>query len=136
MKVLGTSMMYSGRKVEGYASHLVWPRISTHRNVCVFATLTHISCVYSHNILGYTDYVTEVDPRHAAFYKRMRGLPELAKERMCTRVGARAVLLRLECRFMTERFEPFGGSFENYDGKRTFYPNFRSTDDEPEKPIG
>lgn len=97
----------------------------------VFAALMHISYIHSHRILGYTDYVIEVNPRHAAFYKRMLGFRELAGERTCTRVNAPAVLLRLECQYMTEWIRLYGGSFENNGGERSFYPYFFSSDDEP-----
>jgi hypothetical protein len=62
----------------------------------VFAALIHISYIYAHNIHGYTDYVIEVNPRHVMFYKRMLGFRDFGGKRECTRVGAPAVLLRLE----------------------------------------
>jgi hypothetical protein len=97
----------------------------------VFAALMHISYIQSHNILGYTDYVIEVNPRHAEFYKRMLGFRELAGERMCKRVNAPAVLLRLECNYMKDQISQYGGSFENHGRERSFYPYFFSTQDEP-----
>jgi len=48
-----------------------------------------------------TDVFVEVNPRHARFYQRMFGFAAAAEQRMCPRVGAPAVLLRLEL----DRFE-------------------------------
>jgi hypothetical protein len=97
----------------------------------VFAALMHISYIYSHNIFGYTDYVIEVNPRHVAFYKRMLGFRHLADERICKRVNAPAVLLRLECAYMAEQIEKYGGTFENHGRERSFYPYFFPIEDEP-----
>lgn len=43
-----------------------------------------------------TDVFVEVNPRHAAFYRAVFGFRLAASERMCRRVCASAVLLRLE----------------------------------------
>lgn len=48
-----------------------------------------------------TDVFVEVNPRHARFYQRMFGFVAAGGQRMCPRVGAPAVLLRLEL----DRFE-------------------------------
>lgn len=97
----------------------------------VFAALIHISYIYSHNIHGYTDYVIEVNPRHVMFYKRMLGFRDFGGERNCSRVGAPAVLLRLELEYMGEQIHKFGGQMENAPGERTFYPYFFPLRDEP-----
>jgi hypothetical protein len=97
----------------------------------VFAAMIHISYIYSHNIHGYTDYVIEVNPRHVMFYKRMLGFADFGGERTCTRVGAPAVLLRLELEEMGERIRRFGGQMEQAPGERSFYPYFFPQRDEP-----
>ena len=97
----------------------------------VFAALIHISYIYAHNIHGYTDYVIEVNPRHVMFYKRMLGFRDFGGERPCSRVGAPAVLLRLELSFMGEQIQRFGGQMEGVPGERSFYPYFFSLRDEP-----
>jgi hypothetical protein len=43
-----------------------------------------------------TDVVIEVNPRHVRFYQRVFGFVVGAAERMCERVGAPSVLLRLD----------------------------------------
>jgi hypothetical protein len=97
----------------------------------VFAALIHISYIYAHNIHGYTDYVIEVNPRHVMFYKRMLGFRDFGGERPCTRVGAPAVLLRLELEYMGEQIRKFGGLMEHDSTERSFYPYFFPIWDEP-----
>lgn len=97
----------------------------------VFAALIHISYIYAHNIHGYTDYVIEVNPRHVMFYKRMLGFRDFGGERECTRVGAPAVLLRLDLDYMGAQIRKFGGLMEQHGNERSFYPYFFPTWDEP-----
>jgi hypothetical protein len=97
----------------------------------VFAALIHISYIYAHNIHGYTDYVIEVNPRHVSFYKRMLGFRDFGGERDCTRVGAPAVLLRLDLDDMGRQIRRYGGLMEQHGGERSFYPYFFPTWDEP-----
>lgn len=97
----------------------------------VFAALIHISYIYAHNIHGYTDYVIEVNPRHVMFYKRMLGFRDFGGQRECTRVGAPAVLLRLDLDYMGEQIRKFGGLMEQHGNERSFYPYFFPTWDEP-----
>ncbi len=59
----------------------------------VFAALIHISYIYAHNIHGFTDYVIEVNPRHAGYYRRTMGFRQVGGLRTCPRVNAPAVLL-------------------------------------------
>jgi len=75
-------------------SRLAIRRTLPHR---VFASMMHASYLYSHKMLGCTDYLIEVNPRHANFYKKMLGFKEFGGLRTCTRVHAPAVLLQLEC---------------------------------------
>ncbi|WP_432378547.1 N-acyl amino acid synthase FeeM domain-containing protein [Duganella sp. P38] len=90
----------------------------------VFASMIHISYIYAHNIHGYTDYVIEVNPRHVMFYKRMLGFSDFGGMRQCTRVGAPAVLLRLDLAYMGEQIRKFGGMMEQIPSERSFYPYF------------
>jgi hypothetical protein len=99
-------------------------------NMRVFAALIHISYVYAHNLHGCTDYVIEVNPRHVMFYKRMLGFSDAAQERHCSRVGAPAVLLRLDLAHMREQIRLHGGRMEAGPNERSFYPFFFSAQDE------
>lgn len=97
----------------------------------VFASMIHVSYIYARNIHGFTDYVIEVNPRHAMFYKRMLGFHDFGEERTCTRVNAPAVLLRLELEHMAEQIQKFGGLMENHGKEKSFYPYFFPRWDEP-----
>lgn len=48
---------------------------------------------YARAIFGVTDAVIEVNPRHAAYYRREFGFSQIGKLRTCPRVDAPAVLL-------------------------------------------
>jgi hypothetical protein len=96
----------------------------------VFASLIHISYIYARNIHGYSDYVIEVNPRHAMFYQRMLGFHDLGPARECTRVGAPAVLLRLPLEHMGQQISTWGGLMEQRGEERSFYPYFFPPSDE------
>ena len=96
----------------------------------VFASLIHISYIYVHNIFGFTDWVIEVNPRHAMFYKKMLGFQNFGEQRVCTRVNAPAVLLRLKIEYMSEQIHKFGGLMEQRGQEKSFYPYFFSSQDE------
>jgi N-acyl amino acid synthase FeeM len=55
-----------------------------------------------------TDVFIEVNPRHVAFYKRAMGFIVAAGERICERVKAPSVLLRLEAEKLEGRLRDFG----------------------------
>lgn len=96
----------------------------------VLASLFHIAYIYGRVMQGYTDVVIEVNPRHVAFYKRMLGFKEFGSERMCVRVNAPAVLLRLELEYVDQQIELLGGKVDSAGGVRSLYPFFFNKDDE------
>lgn len=104
--------------------------IDTHVPQRVFAAMIHISYIFAHNIHRYSDYVIEVNPRHAPFYRKMLGFTDFGAERLCTRVNAPAVLLRLPLEHMKQCIEKFGGRMERHGGERSYYPFFFSSMDE------
>lgn len=69
---------------------------------------------------GYDDFVIEVNPRHAGFYRRFLGFEVLGAERPCPRVsGAPAVLLRLDLAVFERALRDPGST-----NARTLYPRF------------
>ena len=96
----------------------------------VLAALFHLAYIYAHNIHGATDFVIEVNPRHAVFYKRMLGFAQSGEERMCPRVNAPAVLLRLTCEYATENTKKYGGTMHELPDVRSLYPFAFSPADE------
>ncbi|MDP1683483.1 MAG: long-chain N-acyl amino acid synthase [Burkholderiales bacterium] len=96
----------------------------------VLASLFHLACIFAHRIHGATDITIEINPRHAPFYRRMLGFTLLGEERLCPRVQAPAVLLRLTFAYLNEQVEKYGGTFQDIPGVRSFYPFFFSKQDE------
>jgi hypothetical protein len=75
------------------------------RSKQVLATLFHLSYIYTHRILGLTDVVLEVNPRHVPFYRRILRADIFGEERICQRVNAPAVLLRIHLPTVEERMK-------------------------------
>lgn len=96
----------------------------------VLAALFHIAYIHAKNIFGQTDFVIEVNPRHVGFYQKMLGFTVFCEERTCRRVGAPAVLLRLNLDYVVGQIEKFGGKQETVRDQRTLYPYFFSPADE------
>lgn len=100
------------------------------RSQRVIASLFHIAYLYPHHLLGYTDAVIEVNPRHATFYKRMLGFTAIGPERICPRVNAPAILLRVNFDYVAQQVRAVGGQCAQATGSRSLYPFFFSPDDE------
>lgn len=96
----------------------------------VLASLFHIAYIYGRVMQDHTDVVIEVNPRHVAFYKRMLGFKELGPQRLCTRVNAPAVLLRLELDYVDRQIEELGGKADTATSTRSLYPFFFTRNDE------
>ena len=103
------------------------PEIKSKR---VLASLFHLAYIYAHLIHGATDTVIEVNPRHVVFYKRMLGFEQLGMERMCPRVNAPAVLLRLPFDHAKREIAKYGGTMHELPGLRALYPFFFGAGDE------
>lgn len=96
----------------------------------VLASLFHIAYIYGRIMQRYTDVVIEVNPKHVPFYKCLLGFKEFGSERLCQRVNAPAVLLRLELEYVDQQIELLGGTSENLSDERSLYPYFFSKIDE------
>ena len=62
----------------------------------ILASLFGLAYVVARHLHGITDVFVEVNPRHVEFYRRLFGFVVAAGKRICPRVMAPAVLLRLE----------------------------------------
>lgn len=96
----------------------------------VLAALFHLAFIFAHKIHGRTDMLIEVNPRHAVFYKRMLGFAQLGEERICPRVNAPAILLRLTSEYVSERTALYGGTMHELPNVRSLYPFAFSSADE------
>ncbi len=99
------------------------------RSKRVLASLFHIAYLYPHAVLGCTDGVLEVNPRHEKFYERMLGFTRVGPERICPRVGAPSVLLRTDFSYMTQQIEKLGGVMSRIGVEKSLYPYFFSSMD-------
>jgi hypothetical protein len=82
----------------------------------VLASLFHIAYIYGRMI----------NPRHVVFYKAMLGFVVEGEERMCPRVKAPAVLLRLPLTHVDAQIEKYGGRSDLAKTTRSLYPYFFS----------
>ena len=70
--------------------------------------LFDLSYVIGRKMLGVTDVVVEVNPRHVGFYRRAFGFRPISEVRTCERVNAPAVLLRLDVSELEGRMRDVG----------------------------
>lgn len=96
----------------------------------VLAALFHLTFIYGHNIHHATDFLIEVNPRHMLFYQRMLGFELFGEEKICPRVNAPAVLLRLDLAYGDEQIMRYGGIGAAVSGVKSIYPYFFSREDE------
>ena len=92
----------------------------------VLASIFHIAYIYARLLNQVTDLFIEVNPRHAPFYKRMLGFKQCGGVRVCPRVNAPAVLLRLDFSHADEQIRRLGGQADLGKTERSLYPYFFS----------
>ncbi len=96
----------------------------------VLGALFHLSVIYGRNIHHATDFLIEVNPRHALFYQRMIGFVPFGEEKICPRVNAPAVLLKLDLAYADEQVRKYGGIGAEAHGVKNIYPYWFSKEDE------
>jgi len=84
--------------------------------------LFHLAYLHAHRRAGCERVVIEVNPRHAAFYRRLLGLPPCATARYNPRVDAPAVLMSREFSAVREQIARWGGRPELLARSRCLYP--------------
>jgi hypothetical protein len=100
------------------------------RSKPVLAALFHIAYIHARRISRCSDLVVEVNPRHVAFYERMLSFTVCGGEKLDTRVGASAVLLKLDLAVAERQIAEMGGRLEFARTRRSLYPYFFSGDEE------
>jgi hypothetical protein len=100
------------------------------RSKPILAALFHIAYIHARRINLCTDLVVEVNPRHVAFYERMLGFSVCGGERLDARIGAPAVLLRLDLAFAERQIAELGGCLHLAQTRRSLYPYFFNADEE------
>ena len=96
----------------------------------IVAALFHLCKIYGQSLQRATDFVIEINPRHASFYKKLLGFESFGSERICPRVNAPAVLLRLPLQYADEQIARYGGLRKAATGTRSLYPYCFSKEDE------
>ena len=96
----------------------------------LLAALFHIAYICARRIHRCTDLLIEVNPRHAAFYRRMLGFEPFGEERGDPRVGAPAVLLRLCLAHAQAQIARLGGRIDLAASTRSLYPYFFAAKEE------
>ncbi len=78
-----------------------------------------------------TDFLIEVNPRHAAYYHRLLGFEVLSEPRPCPRVlGEPAVLLRLDLTVPAQSIAQYAGNTNARNETRSLYPYFLNPNSE------
>ncbi|MCK0510724.1 N-acyl amino acid synthase FeeM domain-containing protein [Aromatoleum buckelii] len=82
----------------------------SHSSPEVLASVFHLAFMITRLVHRMTDLFVEVHPRHTAFYSRMMGYEVAGPERICPRVGAPAVLMRLSLEHAEREIRRIGGN--------------------------
>ena len=88
----------------------------------LLAMMFHVAYMYARRLHGCTDLLVEVNPRHAAFYRRVLGFQQAGPERICERVQAPAILLWLPLEHAERQIARYGGNKEMTRLTRSLYP--------------
>ena len=115
------SLRTAGRKVCEFTKLAVEESV---RSKPILAALFHIAYIHARRINLCNDIVVEVNPRHVAFYKRMLDFTEWGSERLDSRIGAAAILLRLDLAVAERQIAEMGGRLELASTRRSLYPYF------------
>jgi hypothetical protein len=117
----------AGRKVCEFTRLAVEASV---RSKPVLAALFHIAYIYARRISRCADLFVEVNPRHVAFYRQMLDFAEHAAERIDPRIGAPAMLLRLDLATAERQIAAMGGRLDLARARRSLYPYFFASDEE------
>jgi hypothetical protein len=100
------------------------------RSKPTLAALFHIAYIHARRINRCTDLVVEVNPRHVSFYQRMLDFSICGSEILDPRVGAPAVLLRLDLGVAEQQIADMGGRPDLAVSRRSLYPYFFAANEE------
>lgn len=101
---------------------------SQHSSKELLASLFNLVYISARIIHKATDFVIEVNPRHAGYYKRLLGFHQIGELRTCPRVNAPAVLLHLELDYVDTQVACLAGSRDSK--QRSLYTYFLTKQDE------
>ena len=93
----------------------------------VLGALFHAAYVLCGPLRAVSDVFIEVHPRHVPFYRRMLNFQLIGGSKICPRVDAPAMLLRVEVDHVGEQAALYGG--KGTQGGRSLYPYFCSAEE-------
>lgn len=98
----------------------------------LLAGLFHSAYLQAYRVREVHCVVIEVNPRHAAYYRRMLGFELCGSLRVCPRVGAPAVLMRLDLAHAERQIASLAGraSLRPAGSLRSLYPSFFAPEEE------
>ena len=94
----------------------------------LLASLFNLAYIHGRIIHKATDFVIEINPRHAGYYKRLLGFRQAGEMRTCQRVNAPAVLMHLELDYVDAQVSSLAGSREAKE--RSLYTYFLTKHEE------
>ena len=94
----------------------------------LLASLFNLAYIYGRFVAKATDFVIEINPRHAAYYKRLLGFRQIGEIRTCHRVNAPAVLLHLDLNYVEKQVSALAGTRKP--GQRSLYTHFITKSEE------
>lgn len=109
----------TGRKVCELSKLAIDPIYSSKE---LLASLFNLAYICGRIIHKATDFIIEINPRHAAYYKRMLGFDQISEIRTCQRVNAPAVLLHLNLEYVETEVSRLAGLRKS--GERSLYSHF------------
>ncbi len=111
----------TGRKVCEITKLAFNPKYSSKE---VIASLFHLAHIYAHNIHNATDILIEVNPHHVGFYQRRLGFQQIGEPRICARVNAPAILLRVSTNYVASQISKHAGFHDT--SEKSLYSYFFS----------
>ena len=106
-KELDTIRLKNNRKICELTKLAIDPQYSSRE---LIASLFNMAYINARIICKATDFVIEVNPRHAEYYKRLLGFSQIGGLRICPRVKAPAILLHLELDYVDTQVACLAGT--------------------------
>lgn len=94
----------------------------------LLASLFNLAYICGRIIHKATDFIIEINPRHAGYYRRVLGFDQIGEVRTCQRVNAPAVLLHLDLDYVDVQVSRLAGLREQ--GERSLYSHFLTKSEE------
>lgn len=96
----------------------------------MLASLFHAAYIVGRSIHQVTDLFIEVNPRHVIYYDRLIGFVQAGSQRICDRVGAPAVLMRITFEYLDAQIAHHAN--HKITNRRSIYPDCLSKVEEHE----